>query len=86
MNTQNTERQKRYRESRLQSGDRHLTCWLDQADNERLLKLMASLGYDSKGKLQDGYTEVIRMALEQLEKKLNPPRNGLVRFVPQQSV
>ncbi|SJM95521.1 hypothetical protein [Crenothrix polyspora] len=86
MTIQNSEKQKRYRESRIQSGDRHLTCWLDQSDNERLLKLMASLGYGDKGKLQDGYTEVIRLALVQLEKKLNPPRNGLVRFVPQQSV
>lgn len=85
MTTQNTERQKRYRESRIQSGDRHLTCWLDQTDNERLLKLMTSLGYGDKGKLQDGYTEVIRLALEQLEKKLNPPRYGLVRLVAQEN-
>lgn len=85
MTTQNTQRQKRYREARLQSGDRHLTCWLNQNDNDRLLKLMDSLGYNDKGKIQDGYTEVIRLALEQLEKKLNPPRYGLVRLVSQES-
>lgn len=83
MTTKNTEKQKRYREARIQSGDRHLTCWLGQNDNDRLMKLMANLGYGEKGKLQDGYSEVIRMALEQLEKKMNPPRNALVRLVPQ---
>lgn len=85
MTTQNTERQKRYRESRIQSGDRHLTCWLNQTDNDRLLKLMVSLGYGDKGTVQDGYTEVIRQALMQLEKKMNPPRYGLVRLVQQES-
>lgn len=82
MALQNSEKQKRYRENRLSSGEKRLTCWLPQPDNDRLLKLMANLGYGDKGKLQDGYTEVIRLALEQLEKKLNPPRYGLVRLVP----
>ena len=86
MALQNSEKQKRYRENKLSAGERRLTCWLDQSDNERLLKLMAALGYGDKGKLQDDYTEVIRLALVQLDKKLNPPRNGLVRLMPQESI
>ncbi len=85
MALQNSEKQKRYRENRLSSGEKRLTCWLNQNDNERLLKLMASLGYGDKGKLQDGYTEVIHLALVQLEKKLNPPRYGLVRLAPKEN-
>jgi hypothetical protein len=46
----NSEYQKRYRESRLRSGDRHLTCWLGKDDNERLLRLMASLGYGDRAR------------------------------------
>jgi hypothetical protein len=78
MTTQNSEKQKRYRENRIQSGERQLTCWLGENDNDRLLRLMASLGYGEKGKVQDGYTEVIRMALVQLESQMNRPRYGLV--------
>jgi hypothetical protein len=78
----NSEKQKRYRESRIQSGDRHLTCWLGEDDNERLLRLMASLGYGDRGKTQAGYTNVISLALAQLEQNLtkpkNKPRYGLV--------
>lgn len=78
----NSEKQKRYRESRIQSGDRHLTCWLGEDDNERLLRLMASLGYGDRGKTQAGYTDVISLALAQLEQNLtepkNKPRYGLV--------
>ncbi|WAK04586.1 hypothetical protein [Methylobacter sp. YRD-M1] len=59
----NSEKQKRYRESRIQSGDRHLTCWLGKDDNDRLLRLMASLGYGDRGKTQAGYTDVINLAL-----------------------
>jgi hypothetical protein len=66
----NSEKQKRYRESRIQSGDRHLTCRLGKDDNERLLRLMASLGYGDRGKMQAGYTDVIGLALERLEQHL----------------
>jgi hypothetical protein len=73
MALQNGEKQKRYRENRLQSGDRHLTCWIGKDDNERLLRLMASLGYAEKGKVQHGYTEVISRALATLESDLAKP-------------
>ena len=78
----NSDYQKRYRESRLQSGDRHLTCWLGKDDNDRLLRLMAALGYGDRGKTQTGYTDAIGRALAQLEQNLaepnNKPRYGLV--------
>lgn len=78
----NSDYQKRYRESRIQSGDRHLTCWLGKDDNDRLLRLMASLGYGDRGKTQAGYTDVIGLALAQLEQHLERPgkkiRYGLV--------
>jgi hypothetical protein len=63
----NSEKQKRYRESRIQSGDRHLTCWLGKDDNERLMRLMQSFGYGDRGNMQAGYTDVIGLALAQLE-------------------
>jgi|APLak6261673822_1056097.scaffolds.fasta_scaffold00667_4 hypothetical protein len=78
----NSDCQKRYRESRIQSWDRHLTCWLVKDDNDRLLRLMASLGYGGRGKKQAGYTDAISLALAQLEQNLaasrNKPRYGLV--------
>ncbi len=76
------EKQKRYREMRKQSGDRHLTCWISREDDERLFRLMESLGCVEKGKLQRGYSEIISLALENLESNLDKPvvksRYGLV--------
>jgi hypothetical protein len=69
----NSEKQKRYRESRIQSGARHLTGWLGKDDNERLLRLMASWGYGDRGKRQAGYTDVISLALAQVEQNLEQP-------------
>ena len=72
----NSEKQKRYRESRIQSGDRHR---LGKNDNDRLLRLMVSLGYGDRGKTQVRYTDVISLALEQnLTEPKNKPRYGLV--------
>jgi hypothetical protein len=73
MTLSNSDYQKRYRESRLRSGDRHLACWLGKGDNERLLRLMASLGYGDRGKTQASYTNVISLALAQLEQNLEQP-------------
>jgi len=73
----NGEHQKRYRENKLSAGDRHLTCWLNFDDNQRLMRLMNSLGYLDRGKTQAGYTEVISRALAQLEQSLAAPKPPL---------
>lgn len=66
----NGEHQKRYRENKLSAGDRHLTCWLNFDDNQRLMRLMNSLDYLDRGKTQASYTDVISLALAQLEQIL----------------
>ncbi len=82
MTATTSNRQKRYRENKLSAGDRHLTCWLGYNDNQRLMRLMNSLGYLDRGKTQTGYTNVISLALAQLEQQLEKPsqplRYGLV--------
>ena len=80
MATSNRERQKQYRESKIQSGQSRVSCWLDEDDNDRLLRLMKSL--DSTGeKKQNGYTKVISQALKELEISLTPaPQRAIVRY------
>ena len=76
----NQEKQKRYRDSKIEAGESRLSLWLPKDDNDRLLRLMESL--DSTGeKKQSGYIEVISQALKELEISLTPaPQREIVRY------
>lgn len=77
----NRERQKQFRDGKISSGESRLHCWLPEDDNERLGKLMDMLGYSGRGKKQQGCSEVISMALKELEISLTPaPNKNLVRY------
>ncbi len=79
MATSNQERQKQYREAKIQSGQARVSCWLDEDDNRRLQRLMNSL--DSNDKKQQGYSSVISQALKELEISLTPPpQREIVRY------
>jgi len=79
MATSNKERQKLFRESKIQSGQARVSCWLDEDDNRRLQRLMNSL--DCKDKKQQGYSSVISQALKELEISLTPPpQREIVRY------
>ena len=75
----NRERQKQFRESKIQSGQARISCWLGEDDNQRLLRLMNSL--DCGAKKQSAYSEVISQALRELEISLTPaPQREIVRY------
>lgn len=76
----NQERQKQYRESKIQSGQSRVSCWLDEDDNDRLLRLMESLDSTGEKKL-NGYSAVISQALKELEISLTPAsQRDIVRY------
>ncbi|NOR81843.1 MAG: hypothetical protein GQ529_13595 [Methyloprofundus sp.] len=80
MATSNQERQKQYREAKTQSGQARVSCWLDEDDNDRLLRLMKYLD-ESEGKKKSGYSTVISQALKELEISLTPaPQREVVRY------
>lgn len=80
MATSNQERQKQYREAKIQSGQSRVSCWLNEDDNDRLLRLVKSLD-DGRGKKQQGYSVVISQALKELEITLTPvPQREVVRY------
>ena len=75
----NRERQKRFRETRMQAGDSRVTCWLAEDDNQRLRRLMEILSDASESKI--GYSDVINLALKELEVSLTPPEHrNMVRY------
>ncbi len=75
----NKERQKLFRESKIQAGQARVSCWLDEEDKRRLQRLMKSL--DSNDKKQQGYSAVISQALKELEISLTPaPQREIVRY------
>jgi len=79
MATSNKERQKLFRESKIQTGQARVSCWLDEDDNRRLQRLMNSL--DGNDKKQQGYSSVISQALKELEISLTPPpQRDVVRY------
>ena len=79
MATSNKERQKLFRESKIQTGQARVSCWLDEDDNRRLQRLMNSL--DGNDKKQQGYSAVISQALKELEISLTPPpQRNVVRY------
>ena len=79
MATSNQERQKQYREAKIQSGQSRVSCWLNEDDNDRLSRLMKYLGSE-EGKKQQGYSAVISQALKELEISLTPaPQKEVVR-------
>jgi len=77
----NTEKQQRFYNSKVESGESKVSCWLPEDDHERLNNLMAMLGYSGRGKKQQGYSEVFSQALKELEINLTPaPQRNLVRY------
>jgi len=77
----NTVKQQRFCKSKVEAGESKISCWLPEDDYERLNNLMAMLGYSGKGKKQEGYAEVFRQALKELEINLSPPpQRNLVRY------
>ena len=81
MAVSNTEKQKRFYNSKVAAGESKVSCWLPENDCARLNNLMAMLGYVGKGKKQQGYSEVFSQALKELEISLTPPpQRNLVRY------
>ena len=79
MAVENRERQKQFRESKLQAGEARITCWLDKDDNQRLKKLMSMLESENEKKI--GYADVISEALKELEISLTPAgQKNLIRY------
>jgi len=77
----NTEKQQRFYNSKVAAGESKISCWLPEDDRDRLINLMAMLGYSGKGKKQEGYAEVFSQALKELEINLTPaPHRNLVRY------
>jgi len=77
----NTEKQQRFCKSKIEAGESKISCWLPEDDNKRLQQLMELLEYSGKGKKQQGYSEVISLALKELEINLTPlPQRDLVRY------
>ena len=75
----NRERQKRFRETRIQTGGSRIGCWLAEDDNQRLHRLMEMLR--DNGKSKTSYSAVISQALKELEISLTPPEHrNLVRY------
>jgi len=67
----NTVKQQRFCKSKVEAGESKISCWLPEDDYERLNNLMAMLGYSGKGKKQEGYAEVFRQALKELDSLIN---------------
>jgi len=77
----NTEKQRKFYSSKIDAGESKISCWLPEDDNKRLQQLMELLDYSGKGKKQQGYSEVISLALKELEINLTPPpHRELVRY------
>jgi len=77
----NTEKQQRFYKSKIEAKESKISCWLPEDDNKRLQQLMDLLEYSGKGKKQQGYSEVISLALKELEINLTPPpQRDLVRY------
>lgn len=77
----NTEKQRKFYSSKIDAGESKISCWLPEDDNKRLQQLMDLLEYSGKGKKQQGYSEVISLALKELEINLSPPpQRDLVRY------
>ena len=77
----NTEKQRKFYSSKVDAGESKISCWLPEDDNKRLQQLMDLLDYSGKGKKQQGYSEVISLALKELEINLTPPpQRELVRY------
>ncbi len=77
----NTENQRKFYSSKVDAGESKISCWLPEDDNKRLQQLMDLLDYSGKGKKQQGYSEVISLALKELEINLTPPpQRELVRY------
>jgi len=77
----NTENQRKFYSSKVDAGESKISCWLPEDDNKRLQQLMDLLDYSGKGKKQQGYSEVISLALKELEINLTPsPHRELVRY------
>jgi len=77
----NTEKQRKFYSSKIDAGESKISCWLPEDDNKRLQQLMELLDYSGKGKKQQGYSEVISLALKELEINLTPPpQRELVRY------
>ncbi len=77
----NTEKQKRFYQSKIEAGESKISCWLSENDTARLKNLMDQLGYGGKGKKQEGYSDVISLALKTLEIEMSPPgAKDVVRY------
>jgi len=77
----NTKKQQRFYKSKVEAGESKVSCWLPEDDYQRLNSLMVMLGYSGQGKKQEGYAEVVSLALKELEINLSPaPHRNLVRY------
>ncbi|MCF7970278.1 MAG: hypothetical protein K9L22_03815 [Methylococcaceae bacterium] len=77
----NTEKQQRFYKSKIAAKESKISCWLPEDDNERLQRVMKILDYAGKGKKNQGYSEVISLALKELEINLTPPpQREVVRY------
>jgi hypothetical protein len=77
----NTEKQQRFYASKVEAGESKISCWLPEDDNQRLRRLMGMLDYSGRGKKQQGYSDVISLALKELEISMTPPEHrNLVRY------
>ncbi len=75
----NREKQKRFRESRAQSGASRISCWLPAEDNHRLQRLIEQMSETGDDKA--GYADVIGEALKMLEIAMAPPgTKNMVRY------
>ncbi len=75
----NRERQKKFRETRIQTGHSRVACWLGEDDNQRLHRLMEMLNENGQNKVS--YSTVISQALKELEIRLTPPEHrNLIRY------
>ncbi|WP_404361567.1 hypothetical protein [Methylotuvimicrobium sp. KM1] len=70
MATSNRERQKRFYESRTQTGASRISCWLPAEDNRRLQRLIEQMS--ETGNDKTGYADVISEALKRLEIEMTP--------------
>ncbi len=77
----NKEKQQRFYDAKTKAGESKISCWLPEDDSNRLKKLSERLGYSGKGKKLHGYSEVISLALKELEIHLTPPaQKPLIRY------
>jgi len=77
----NKEKQQRFYAAKTEAGESKISCWLPEDDSNRLKQLSEQLGFSGKGKKLQGYSEVISLALKELEINLTPPaQKAITRY------